>query len=553
MNRKKKTLRTLALIVIAIVAVVGIILRFKIEPADYGKVLAKEITRSEKLLDQAVSGNDNGEYSDYVTAEFQTQIDTAKQVADKEDSFYDEEKSAYEQLKNAAKDFKKASNTDSLSANEVGELIDSGRTTEKTITFSKWNKLVWKIDGSKLTKAEAVNLHVDTKGPYYEQMCKTMEKYQMQALILAFYQNGDYPGELTVTADTSLKKGKVYLYSYQEKDGTFVYEKDLKSDGETVTFALKKPGTYAILGDTYENYVAAGEVDAEDLATEIVAEETETLTESETETESTEADTEDTGTETETAEANAADGVQTDVASADGNAADTDTAKSDVSGGHKKKDTAGNSNKKNDTKNNTSDQNKNPAKPSTEKPSTVKPQTPTKPSTEKPSITKPSTEKPSIEKPSTEKPSTEKPQTPTEDDGMIECTIQILCTTLSSDLSKLTNQSVRDYVPANGVILDTTTLQIPEGESVYYALRTATRNHNIQMDAEYTPLYSGNYVKGIGYLYEFDAGGESGWMYKVNGQFPNYGCSAYTVQDGDEIVWMYTCDLGRDVGDNSMQ
>ncbi len=546
MNRKKKTLRTLALIVIAIVAVVGIILRFKIEPADYGKVLAKEITKSEKLLDQAVSGNDNGEYSDYVIGEFQTQIDTAKQVADKEDSFYDEEKSAYEQLKNAAEDFKKSVNTDSLSANEVEELIDSGKTTEKTITFSKWNKLVWKIDGSKLTKAEAVNLHVDTKGPYYEQMCKIMEKYQMQALILAFYQNGDYPGELTVCADTSLKKGKVYLYSYQEKDDTFVYEKELKSDGETVTFALKKTGTYAILGDTYENYVAAGEVDAEDLATEIVAEDTEALTESETETESTEADTEDTETETETEETNAADGAQTDVASADGNAANTDAVKSDEAAGHKKKNTAGNSNsktdtknnKKKDTKNNTSDQNKNPAKPSTEKP-----QTPTKPSTEKPSITKPSTEKPS----------TEKPQTPTEDDGMIECTIQILCTTLSSDLSKLTNQSVRDYVPANGVILDTTTLQIPEGESVYYALRTATRNHNIQMDAEYTPLYSGNYVKGIGYLYEFDAGGESGWMYKVNGQFPNYGCSAYTVQDGDAIVWMYTCDLGRDVGDNSMQ
>ena len=551
MNRKKKTLRTLALIVIAIVAVVGIILRFKIEPADYGKVLAKEITRSEKLLDQAVSGNDNGEYSDYVIREFRTQIDTAKQAADKEDAFYDEEKSAYEQLKSAAEDFKKASNTDSLSAGEVGELIDSGKTTEKTITFSKWNKLVWKIDGSKLTKAEAVNLHVDTKGPYYEQMCKTMEKYQMQALILAFYQNGDYPGELTVCADTSLKKGKVYLYSYQEKDDTFVYEKDLKSDGETVPFALKKPGTYAILGDTYENYVAAGEVDAADLATEIVAEETEALTESETETESTEADTEDTETETETEEANAADGVQTDAASADGTTADTDTTNVAVAADPKKKDTAGNSNHKTDTKNNkndtkknnTSDQNKNPANPSTEKPSTEKPQTPTKPSTVKPST----------EKPSTEKPSTEKPQTPTEDDGMIECTIQILCTTLSSDLSKLTNQSVRDYVPANGVILDTTTLQIPEGESVYYALRSATRNHNIQMDAEYTPLYSGNYVKGIGYLYEFDAGGESGWMYKVNGQFPNYGCSAYTVQDGDAIVWMYTCDLGRDVGDNSMQ
>ena len=47
-------------------------------------------------------------------------------------------------------------------------------------------------------------------------------------------------------------------------------------------------------------------------------------------------------------------------------------------------------------------------------------------------------------------------------------------------------------------------------------------------------------------------GNESGWMYKVNGWSPNYGCSRYQVEDGDVICWVYTCDLGADVGDNSM-
>ena len=41
-------------------------------------------------------------------------------------------------------------------------------------------------------------------------------------------------------------------------------------------------------------------------------------------------------------------------------------------------------------------------------------------------------------------------------------------------------------------------------------------------------------------------------MYKVNGWFPNYGCSSYYLKDGDVIEWVYTCDLGKDVGDNSM-
>jgi hypothetical protein len=45
-----------------------------------------------------------------------------------------------------------------------------------------------------------------------------------------------------------------------------------------------------------------------------------------------------------------------------------------------------------------------------------------------------------------------------------------------------------------------------------------------------------------------------GWMYKVNGWFPNYGCSSYTLKDGDTIVWCYTCNgLGEDVGAGSWQ
>ena len=36
-------------------------------------------------------------------------------------------------------------------------------------------------------------------------------------------------------------------------------------------------------------------------------------------------------------------------------------------------------------------------------------------------------------------------------------------------------------------------------------------------------------------------------MFAVNGVFPNYGASDCTVQDGDAIRWLYTCDLGKDL------
>ena len=41
-------------------------------------------------------------------------------------------------------------------------------------------------------------------------------------------------------------------------------------------------------------------------------------------------------------------------------------------------------------------------------------------------------------------------------------------------------------------------------------------------------------------------------MGTLNDWFPNYGCSRYQLEGGDEVCWVYTCDLGADVGDNSM-
>lgn len=149
-------------------------------------------------------------------------------------------------------------------------------------------------------------------------------------------------------------------------------------------------------------------------------------------------------------------------------------------------------------------------------------------------------------------PPADEPTAPSEeeDDGCFVCTIEILCETVV-DTSKLENPAVAPYVPADGVILAPLEVEFTPGESVFDILLRATRQQNIQMEFRDDNLYSGKYIEGINYLYELDGGPLSGWMYKVNGQFPNYGCAAYTVEDNDAIVWMYTCDLGLDVGDNS--
>lgn len=131
----------------------------------------------------------------------------------------------------------------------------------------------------------------------------------------------------------------------------------------------------------------------------------------------------------------------------------------------------------------------------------------------------------------------------------VTVTLEIRCDTLSQDMSKLENPAIEEYIPRDGVILKKTTYKGTTENTVFDALNTLCRNNDIQLDFSYTPMFESNYIKGINYLYEFDGGPQSGWMYKVNEWFPNYGCSSYYLRDGDVIVWCYTCEgLGADVG-----
>ncbi|MDY3249436.1 MAG: DUF4430 domain-containing protein [Candidatus Choladocola sp.] len=128
------------------------------------------------------------------------------------------------------------------------------------------------------------------------------------------------------------------------------------------------------------------------------------------------------------------------------------------------------------------------------------------------------------------------------------CTITILCGTILNNMDNLSDGK-EAYLPANGIILDTSSVEFTAGETVFDVLKRVCDYAGIQLEYSWTPMYNSYYVEGINHLYEFDCGNESGWMYKVNGWFPNYGCSSYELTDGDSIVWIYTCNgLGADVG-----
>lgn len=135
----------------------------------------------------------------------------------------------------------------------------------------------------------------------------------------------------------------------------------------------------------------------------------------------------------------------------------------------------------------------------------------------------------------------------TNGDGKRICTLEIRCDVLLEHLDVLTKGKAA-LVPENGQILAQTEVEFQSGDSVFDVFRKVLRERKIHFEYVDAVAYDSVYIEGIGNLYEFDCGPQSGWMYSVNGIYPGLGCSAYTLADGDVIVFQYTCDLGGDLG-----
>lgn len=129
----------------------------------------------------------------------------------------------------------------------------------------------------------------------------------------------------------------------------------------------------------------------------------------------------------------------------------------------------------------------------------------------------------------------------------LTCTLSVRCDTVLNNMNLLNAEKI-SIIPDNGIIFPEKEVMFYDGESVFNVLLREMKSNKIHMEFVNTPVYNSAYIEGIANLYEFDCGELSGWMYRVNGIFPNYGCSRYKLKDGDKIEWVYTCDLGKDVG-----
>lgn len=139
------------------------------------------------------------------------------------------------------------------------------------------------------------------------------------------------------------------------------------------------------------------------------------------------------------------------------------------------------------------------------------------------------------------------PQNEKEEDKTLYCTLSVRCDTILRDAAKLKAEK-KGIIPKDGIIFKEKKVVFYEGESVFNVLLREMKKNKIHLEFVNTPIYKSAYIEGIANIYEFDCGAQSGWMYRVNGVYPNYGSSRYTLSRGDKVEWIYTVDLGRDIG-----
>ena len=104
--------------------------------------------------------------------------------------------------------------------------------------------------------------------------------------------------------------------------------------------------------------------------------------------------------------------------------------------------------------------------------------------------------------------------------------------------------SVSSGASGKSVSYSSTKMELNKGETAFSLLQRTGMTLNYSGNTQ----YSGVYVSSINGLAEFDVGPQSGWMYSVNGVFPNYSSSLYKLNENDVVLWIYTLDLGNDVG-----
>ncbi len=133
------------------------------------------------------------------------------------------------------------------------------------------------------------------------------------------------------------------------------------------------------------------------------------------------------------------------------------------------------------------------------------------------------------------------------DGPAITTNITICCQTI---LDKTDSKGIatkdKSYIPLDGYILKNAEVSIPEGGNAFDQIIAASKLYKLPIESNSKTKY----LSIINYLGEFTYGDLSGWMFRVNGEWSGVGCGDVKLSEGDLVEWIYTCELGADIGNN---
>lgn len=128
-------------------------------------------------------------------------------------------------------------------------------------------------------------------------------------------------------------------------------------------------------------------------------------------------------------------------------------------------------------------------------------------------------------------------------EGDITVTVLAECSAALDNMGSIDERvNTADVIPADGVVIAYCEVPLPEGATAFEALTLAARQQQVRVDGSGT-VY-GVYVSAIGHIAEFGFGDMSGWLYSVNGEYPEASCGEYRLHDGDAVEFHYTCGYG---------
>lgn len=119
-----------------------------------------------------------------------------------------------------------------------------------------------------------------------------------------------------------------------------------------------------------------------------------------------------------------------------------------------------------------------------------------------------------------------------------------------SQPKKYVTLSVDKLTINEGYVISSVQIELQSGDTAWTLLKRELDKRDINCKYIWTEAYGSVYVQSIDGDGEFDHGSGSGWMYAVNGWYPNYGATKYTLKDGDKLQWRYTTNLGADLGED---